>query len=182
MLGGSSPGPQGFDLTASFCKLSLAQSTFAQTGHHQWADLLRSVIKLFKLGRFINVKFLDVFCPQSRLSSKSQVLKVVSSTSLSSKLSVLNVPEGFHLSAFSHFASLTLIVGTCDFQVVAHYWSFQWTDMEFNFSADPFVALVWVSTYFVIGFAQPSSFKRWWLTMFNVLNALQWLHATDQKC
>ena len=39
MLGRSSPVPQSFDLTAPFCKSSLAQSTFDQTGHHQWADL-----------------------------------------------------------------------------------------------------------------------------------------------
>ena len=38
MLGRSSPVPQRFDLTAPFCKSSLAQSTFDQTGHHQWAD------------------------------------------------------------------------------------------------------------------------------------------------
>ena len=43
MFGGSSPGPQGFDLTVPFCKLSLAQSTFAQTGHHQWANLQAAI-------------------------------------------------------------------------------------------------------------------------------------------
>ena len=37
MLGRSSPVPQSFNLTAPFCKSSLAQSTFDQTGHHQWA-------------------------------------------------------------------------------------------------------------------------------------------------
>ena len=42
MLGRSSPVPQSFNLTAPFCKSSLAQSTFDQTGHHQWAWLLSS--------------------------------------------------------------------------------------------------------------------------------------------
>ena len=43
VLGRSSPVPQSFDLTALFCKSSLAQSTFDQTGHHQWANLQAAI-------------------------------------------------------------------------------------------------------------------------------------------
>ena len=61
MLGRSSPVPQSFDLTAPFCKSSLAQSTFDQTGHHQWADL--SICSYFGwLLQILNLRRVLLFC------------------------------------------------------------------------------------------------------------------------
>ena len=61
MLGRSSPVPQSFDLTAPFCKSSLAQSTFDQTGHHQWADL--SICSYFGwLLQILHLRRVLLFC------------------------------------------------------------------------------------------------------------------------
>ena len=61
MLGRSSPVRQSFDLTAPFCKSSLAQSTFDQTGHHQWADL--SICSYFGwLLQILNLRRVLLFC------------------------------------------------------------------------------------------------------------------------